>query len=134
MAAGRTCRLIGVVFMFPFGFALGAVAGAAAVLIVGPEVVQRARPVAKAVLKAALTAMHEAQVHGAEIAEAAEDLYAEARAEVTAAAMAAAQARTAGQAAQAKAPRAAGAPPRTAKAARKRTAIRRSRTTPPANG
>jgi hypothetical protein len=40
------------------------------------------RPAAKAALKAALAAMHEAKVRGAEFAEAAEDLYAEAKAEV----------------------------------------------------
>lgn len=88
--------------MFPLGFAFGAIAGAAAVVILGPEVAQRSRPVAKAALKAALAAIHEAQVRRAEIAEAAEDLFAEAKAEVTAevlaAAMAAARAKATGAA------------------------------------
>jgi gas vesicle protein len=69
--------------MFPFGLAVGFVAGAATAAILAPQVAQQARPVAKAALKAALTAMHEAQVRGAEVVEAAEDLYAEAKAEVT---------------------------------------------------
>jgi hypothetical protein len=47
--------------MFPFGFALGALTGAAAVLVLGQQVLQRGRPVAKAALKAALAALHEAQ-------------------------------------------------------------------------
>lgn len=85
--------------MWPIGFALGAITGAAAVLIAGRQGAQRVRPVAKAVLKAALVAFHEARVHGAEVAEAAEDLYAEAKAELTAEALAAAVA-----AAQARAP------------------------------
>jgi hypothetical protein len=70
--------------MFPLGFVFGAIAGAAGVLILGPQFTQQARPVAKAVLKAALIAMHEAQVRSAEIAEAAEDLVAEAKAELVA--------------------------------------------------
>jgi gas vesicle protein len=126
--------------MFPFGFALGAVAGAAAVLLFGPEIAQQARPAAKAILKAALAAMHEAQVRGAQMSEAAEDLYAEAKSEVAAdvfaAAMASAQAQIA--AAQAKAAAAAAAqaqqpssaaPKRgSAKAARRQQAgVRRSR-------
>ena len=89
--------------MFPLGFAFGAIAGAAAVAILGPEVAQRSRPVAKAALKAALTAFHEARVRKAEIAESAEDLFAEAKAEVTAEVLAAAVA-----AARAKATRGAG--------------------------
>lgn len=88
--------------MFPLGFAFGAIAGAAAVAVLGPEVVHRSRPAAKAALKAALIALHEARVRKAQIAEAAEDLYAEARseaaAEVLAAAMAAARAKAAGAA------------------------------------
>jgi gas vesicle protein len=117
--------------MFPFGFALGAIAGATAVLVLGPEVTLRARPIAKAALKAALTAMHEARVRTAEMAEAAEDLYAEAKAEVTAEAFAAAMA-----AARAKATTESTAKPKkeaaladrpAAKAARRRAAVRRSR-------
>jgi hypothetical protein len=65
----------------------------------GPQVVTRVRPVAKAALKTALLAANEARVRGAELTEAAEDLFAEARAEATseavASAMAAAQARAA---------------------------------------
>lgn len=123
--------------MFPFGFALGAVAGATAVLLFGPEIAQQARPVAKAILKAALAAMHEAQVRGAQISEAAEDLYAEAKSEVAAdvfaAAMASAQAQIA--AAQAKAAAAAAAAqaqqstpkrPSTKAARRKRAGVKRS--------
>lgn len=124
--------------MFPFGFAVGLLSGVAAALVVGPEIVQRTRPIAKAALKAALMAVHETQVRGAEIAEAAEDLFAEAKSEVTAevfaAAMAAAQAKAAEQAAnaraQAMAAQASPAPepePQTTKAARRRTAVKRSR-------
>jgi hypothetical protein len=126
--------------MFPFGFALGVLAGAVAVVVLGPEVAQRARPVAKAALKAALMAIHEAQVRGAEVTEAAEDLYAEAKAEVTAdvfaAAMAAGQTKPAAQTAQAKGQERPVAAPRapTTKAARKRTPVKRSRVMPSANG
>jgi gas vesicle protein len=70
--------------MFPFGLAIGFVAGAAGAILFAPQIAQHARPVAKAALKAALAAMHEAQVRSAEVAEAAEDLYAEAKAEVSA--------------------------------------------------
>jgi gas vesicle protein len=70
--------------MFPFGLAIGFVAGAAGAILFAPQIAQHARPVAKALLKAALAAMHEAQVRSAEVAEAAEDLYAEAKAEVSA--------------------------------------------------
>ena len=97
--------------MFPFGFIVGAVAGAAGAILFGREIVEHGRPLAKAVLKATLAAMHEARVHGAEIGEAAEDLYAEAKSEVTAeifeAAMAAATAKAAEMAKRAK-----DAPPR----------------------
>lgn len=79
--------------MFPLGFALGAVAGAAAVLLTNAKVAQQARPAAKAVLKAALTVMHGVRVQSAEIVEAAEDLYAEAKAEAAQSVMAAAMAR-----------------------------------------
>ena len=68
--------------MFPFGLAVGFVAGAASTALLAPQLVQQARPVAKAALKAALAAMHQAQVRGAEVAEAAEDLYAEVKAEL----------------------------------------------------
>ena len=61
--------------------ALGALVGAAGVALLGPHIARRARPAAKAALKAALAAMHEARIRGGEIAEAAEDLYAEAKAE-----------------------------------------------------
>lgn len=127
--------------MLPFvSLAVGLVTGAAGVVLLGPRIAQQARPVAKAVLKAALAGMREAQVRGTEIAEATEDLYAEAKAEVTAevfaAAMAAAQVEAAAQAAQAKAqePPAAGPKEPTTKAARRRTAVKRSRGTPSANG
>jgi hypothetical protein len=120
--------------MFPLGFVIGAVAGATAVLVLGPEIAVRARPVAKTALKAALMAMHEAQVRSAEIAEAAEDLYAEAKSEVTAevfaSAMAAAPAKAAARAAGSSTPAGAGANAQTrpaVKVARRRTAVKRSR-------
>lgn len=85
--------------MKPFGFALGALTGAAAVLLLNRQGTQRVRPVAKAAMKAAVMAYHEARVQGAELAEAAEDLFAEAKAEavadIFAAAMAAAQTKAA---------------------------------------
>jgi hypothetical protein len=52
-------------------------------LVYGPQFAKQGRPAAKAALKAALHVIHEARVKGAEVAEAAEDLYAEAKAEVT---------------------------------------------------
>ncbi len=42
------------------------------------------RPIAKAAMKAAVMAYHEARVQGAELAEAAEDLFAEAKTEAAA--------------------------------------------------
>jgi hypothetical protein len=85
--------------MKPFGFALGALTGAAAVLLLNRQGTQRVRPIAKAAMKAAVMAYHEARVQGAELAEAAEDLFAEAKteaaADIFAAAMAAAQAKAA---------------------------------------
>jgi gas vesicle protein len=80
--------------MFPLGFVLGAVAGAAGAFFLGPQFAQNARPLAKAVLKAALGAIHEAQVRTAEVAEAAEDLVSEAKAELVAEAVASATAQT----------------------------------------
>jgi nucleotide-binding universal stress UspA family protein len=65
------------------GVVVGAVAGATGAAVYGSRLVHQGRPAAKAALKAALHAIHEARVRGAEIAEAAEDLYAEAKAEVT---------------------------------------------------
>ena len=71
--------------MWPLaGFAVGAIVGAVGAALRGPEIAQHARPAAKAVLKAALAAFHEAQIRQGEIIEAAEDLYAEASAEATA--------------------------------------------------
>lgn len=64
--------------------ALGALIGAAGVALFGRHIARRARPAAKAALKAALIAMHEARIRGGEIAETAEDLYAEAKAEAVA--------------------------------------------------
>lgn len=85
--------------MKPFGFALGALTGAAAVLLLNRQGTQRLRPIAKAAMKAAVMAYHEARVQGAELAEAAEDLFAEAKteaaADIFAAAVAAAQAKAA---------------------------------------
>lgn len=115
--------------MKPFQFALGALTGAAAVLLLNRQGAQRVRPIAKAAVKAAVMAYHEARVQSAELAEAAEDLFAEAKAEaaadIFAAAVAAAQAKaaqaghdpkseatpkpeSAGPSAEAAAPRAAG--------------------------
>lgn len=88
--------------MFPIGFALGAVTGAAAVLIVSKRAAGRARPVAKAALKAALMAYHEARTQGAELAEAAEDLFAEAKADAVAEVFAAAMSAATGKTAEAK--------------------------------
>ncbi len=83
--------------MKPFGFAVGVLTGAAAVLLLTRQETRRMRPVAKAAMKAAMMAYHEARVQGAELAEAAEDLFAEAKSEaaadIFAAAMAAAQAK-----------------------------------------
>jgi hypothetical protein len=129
--------------MFPFGVFLGFVGGAAGVILFGPQIAQHARPVAKALLKAAITAMHDAQVRGAEVTEAAEDLFAEAKAEVTAevfaAAMASAQASMAAAAAARSRPQgpSTSEPATTAgsstKAVRKRTAVKRSRAKPSGN-
>ena len=85
--------------MKPFQFALGALTGAAAVLLLNRQGTQRVRPIAKAAMKAAVMAYHEARVQSAELAVAAEDLFAEAKAEaaadIFAAAVAAAQAKAA---------------------------------------
>jgi gas vesicle protein len=75
------------------GVVVGAVAGAAGAVIYGPQLAQHGRPAAKAALKAALHVIHEARVKGAEVAEAAEDLYAEAKAEVSQEALAAVMAK-----------------------------------------
>lgn len=87
------------------GVVVGAVAGATGAVLYGPQLVRHARPAAKAVLKATLVAIHEARVRGAEVAEAAEDLYAEAKAaateEVIAATMAAAKAKAEEEASEA---------------------------------
>ncbi|HEY8161245.1 MAG: DUF5132 domain-containing protein [Methylocystis sp.] len=77
--------------MKPWGFALGVAAGAAATLLLGREA-KRVRPVAKAALKAAVMAYHEARVQGAQMVETAEDLFAEAKAEAAADIFAAAMA------------------------------------------
>jgi gas vesicle protein len=90
-------KVIGDLKMFPFGLAVGFAAGAATAVLFAPQIAQQARPVAKAALKAALAAMHEAQVRGAEVVEAAEDLYAEAKAEVNEEVVAAAAPETSGE-------------------------------------
>lgn len=128
------------------GAVVGAVAGAAGLVMCGSQVARHTRPAAKAVLKAALAAMHEVQVRAAEISEAADDLYAEAKAEVTTEAFAAAQAKaqeaaaasaqantqTAAAVSTAAGPTNAASP--SAKPARKRSAVRRSPPTPTSNG
>lgn len=108
--------------------ALGAVMGGLAVALFGPQLAKSGRPVAKSALKTALLTLYAAQVRGAEIAEAIEDLYAEAKSEVAAdvleAALAAMQEKTA------TAPAAGAAPGATAssaaKPARRRAAVKRS--------
>ena len=61
--------------MWPLaGLALGTVIGAVGVALRGTQIAQHARPVAKAVLKAALATIYEAQVREAQVMEAAEDL------------------------------------------------------------
>lgn len=65
------------------GVVVGAVAGAAGAVVYGSQLAHHGRPAAKAVLKTALHVIHEARIRGAEVAEVAEDLYAEAKAEVT---------------------------------------------------
>jgi len=71
--------------MWPLaGFAFGAVVGAVGVALRGSHIAERTRPVAKAALKAMLAAAHEAHLRQVEVTEAAEDLFAEAEAEVVA--------------------------------------------------
>jgi hypothetical protein len=71
--------------MWPLaGFAFGAVVGAVGVALRGTQIAEHARPAAKSALKAVLAAAHELHVRQAEIAEVAEDLFAEAEAEVKA--------------------------------------------------
>jgi hypothetical protein len=71
--------------MWPLaGLALGTVIGAVGAALRGSEIAQHTRPLAKALLKATIAAVHDAQVWQAQIVEAAEDLYAEANAEVAA--------------------------------------------------
>ena len=103
--------------------ALGAVVGGLAVALFGPQLVKNGRPMAKSALKAALLTMYAAQVRGAEIAEAVEDLYAEAKSEITAEILAAAIA--AAQEKAAAAPKAGEASSAT-RAARQRAAVKRS--------
>ncbi|MFO1098441.1 MAG: DUF5132 domain-containing protein [Xanthobacteraceae bacterium] len=109
--------------------ALGAVVGGVAVTLFGPQLAKNGRPAAKSALKTALLTLYAAQVRGAEIAEAIEDLYAEAKSEVTAeileAALAAAQEQAA-TATPAGATAGASASPAAAKPARQRAAVKRS--------
>jgi hypothetical protein len=84
--------------MWPLaGFAFGAVVGAVGVALRGSQIAEHARPAAKAMLKAALAAAHEAHVRQVEATEAVEDLYAEAEAEVMAERRAHATAAAAGE-------------------------------------
>jgi hypothetical protein len=107
--------------------ALGAVVGGLAVALFGPQFAKSGRPVAKSALKTALLTLYAAQVRGAEIAEAIEDLYAEAKSEVAAevleAALAAMQAKTATAPATGAT---AGVASSAAKPARQRAAVKRS--------
>ena len=117
---------MGHVAVFELGRRL--VVGGLAVALFGPQLAKSGRPVAKSALKTALLTLYAAQVRGAEIAEAIEDLYAEAKSEVAAdvleAALAAMQEKTA------TAPAAGAAPGATAssaaKPARRRAAVKRS--------
>jgi hypothetical protein len=84
--------------MKPLGFALGALTGAAAALLLSRQSPERAHPVAKASLKAALMAYHEVRTQCAEFVEATEDLFAEAKAEAGADIFGAARAATETQA------------------------------------
>jgi gas vesicle protein len=108
--------------------ALGAVVGGLAVTLFGPQLAKSGRPVAKSALKTALLTLYAAQVRGAEIAEAIEDLYAEAKSEVAAevleAALAAVQEKTAAASAAGAASGAAASS--AAKPARQRAAVKRS--------
>jgi gas vesicle protein len=79
--------------MWPLAGLVGVIVGAAGAFVYGRRLAKQGRPAAKTVLKAALHAIHEAKVAGAEVVEAAEDLYAEAQAEVTQEVLAAAMAR-----------------------------------------
>lgn len=109
--------------------ALGAVVGGVAVALFGQQLVRSGRPAAKTALKAALLGLYAAQVRGAEIVEAMEDLYAEAKSELTAEIIAAAVA--AAQEKAATAPpgpaAAAGEGVSAAQPARQRAAVKRSR-------
>jgi gas vesicle protein len=128
--------------MFPFGVVLGLIGGAAGAVLFGPSIAQQARPLAKALLKAALTTMHEAQVRGAKITETAEDLYAEAKAEVAAEVIAATMAGVRANmatASWAKTPNSSAAGPGPAagsstKPAHRRITLKRSRRKPAGNG
>jgi hypothetical protein len=114
--------------------AAGVAAGAVATALFGPQIAHNARPAAKTALKLALLTLHEARIRGAEMAEAVEDLYVEAKAEAVAeaiaATLAAAQAKAAAAEAAAAASAAASAEPagapRRAASARKRAAVKRS--------
>lgn len=108
--------------------ALGAVVGGLAVALFGPQFVKSGRPVAKSALKTALLTMYAAQVRGAEIAEAIEDLFAEAKSELTSEILAAALA--AAQEKAATAPNGGGSGAGASAAmqpARRRAAVKRSR-------
>ena len=107
--------------------ALGALAGGLAVALFGPQLVKTSRPAAKSALKAALLTAYAAQVRGAEIAEAVEDLYAEAKSEVTAEIVEAALAAGQANAATAKPDAVVRASASAARPARQRSAVKRSR-------
>lgn len=108
--------------------ALGAVVGGLAVVLFGPQLAKSGRPAAKSALKTALLTLYAAQVRGAEIAEAIEDLYAEAKSEVAAEVLEAALAAMQERAATAPADGATSgaAPASAAKPARRRAAVKRS--------
>ena len=101
--------------------ALGALAGGLAVALFGPQLVKTSRPAAKSALKAALLTMYAAQVRSAE------DLYAEAKSEVTAEIVEAALAAAQANAATAKPDAVVRASASAARPARQRSAVKRSR-------
>ncbi len=93
-------RALGRKAVVPIRFLFGLASGAAAVFLLTRKFPHEVRPAAKSVLVSAMKALHGAKVGSAELIEALEDLYAEAKDEATreiiAEAMAAAMARAAG--------------------------------------
>jgi hypothetical protein len=97
---GIHLRTLGCEAVLPIRFLFGLASGAAAVFLLTRKFPHDVRPAAKSALVSAMKALHGARVGSAELIEALEDLYAEAKDEATreiiAEAMAAAKARAAG--------------------------------------